>query len=503
MNPNQSNIVNFFTGRSILITGASGFIGKALVYKLLTICPEIGEIFILVRDKRGLNCEQRLTKILENKCFDEIRSTDCDRLNKVKSISGDISIDGLGISDDQLKLLQENVSVIIHSAATVKFNEKLRQAVNINLVGTRRMIKLAHSLTKLKAFVHVSTSYSNCDLETIENKIYPQKIDPQQLIDCTNWMSDDMINDILPKLLDKRPNTYTLTKALAETLIASESDNLPIAIIRPSIVTPSHREPGQGWADNLNNVVGISQTISVGVTRVMIADSTKAVDMIPVDMVVNMILAIVWHLSDNCDQINSDQHHYCNKRPPMVFNCTSGQQNPCTAGEAFDRFVKSIRDYPDSTAIRSPSLHLTTNQWINNSIVIVDQYIPSLILDIIFTLIGKKPKMVKTCKKINSMLEPFEFFNTRDWTFDTTTMVELFNSLNKVDQKLFNFDVKSIDWSDYIGTVIIGLRQFTSSNGNYNLDEARKRMERTIKLERILEIILILMAGLLIYKLIF
>lgn len=71
-----------------------------------------------------INCYCSL--IVSIQCFDEIRSTDCDRLNKVKSISGDISIDGLGISDDQLKLLRENVSVIIHSAATVKFNEKLR-----------------------------------------------------------------------------------------------------------------------------------------------------------------------------------------------------------------------------------------------------------------------------------------------------------------------------------------------------------------------------------------
>ena len=58
------------------------------------------------------------------------------------------------------------------------------------------------------------------------------------------------------KIIQDRPNTYTFTKALAEQLIFEENGNLPIAIVRPSIVVASHQEPVRGWVDNLNGPTG-------------------------------------------------------------------------------------------------------------------------------------------------------------------------------------------------------------------------------------------------------
>lgn len=57
------------------------------------------------------------------------------------------------------------------------------------------------------------------------------------------WMDDSLVNDITPKLLGDRPNTYIYTKALAEYLVQQESAKLNIAIIRPSIVGASWKEP--------------------------------------------------------------------------------------------------------------------------------------------------------------------------------------------------------------------------------------------------------------------
>lgn len=51
------------------------------------------------------------------------------------------------------------------------------------------------------------------------------------------WMTEDLLEHLCPKLLKDRPNTYTFTKALAENLVEQYSSQMPIAIVRPSIIT--------------------------------------------------------------------------------------------------------------------------------------------------------------------------------------------------------------------------------------------------------------------------
>jgi len=67
--------------------------------------------------------------------------------------------------------------------------------------------------------------------------VYPPPFDPQHIIDCVEWMDSELIEAVTPKLIGKRPNTYTFTKALAEHMLMKEGNNLPIAIVRPSIGT--------------------------------------------------------------------------------------------------------------------------------------------------------------------------------------------------------------------------------------------------------------------------
>ncbi|XP_015781650.1 fatty acyl-CoA reductase 1 [Tetranychus urticae] len=467
----ESEVIKFYNGKSVFITGASGFIGKAVIYKLLKVCPDIGNIYILLRGKRGLTSDQRVVKVLENNCFDEFRTTNPDLLKKIKPIAGDICLDGLGISQEKLELLQSEVSVVIHSAATVRFNEILREAVNINILGTRRMLTLAKSLPKIEAFVHVSTSYGNCNLKSIDEKVYPQKISPQHLIDLVEWMSDDIIEDILPKLLDGRPNTYTLTKSLAETLITEESGNLPIAILRPSIVTSAFQEPFTGWIDNINNVAGISFAILKGMVRTMIGNPDALFDLIPVDMVVNMIIVTAWSLVNQ--PIN----------PIPIIHCTSGAQNPLTIRNFARYLIDSIQLYPDPMAVRAPQFVLTGSSMLKNWIQIVDQYLPCVFLDGVLCLRGDKPMLVKSCSKLNKVVSSFEFFTSNGWSFESTNMIKLQKSLNPIDQKIFYFDVKPIDWPSYCDQIIIGLRKYALKD-KLTISDARSKNQRKLLLER-------------------
>lgn len=62
----NSPIQNFFSGSCILITGATGFVGKALVEKLLRSCPDLRTIYLLIRPKRGLDVQTRHKELLKN-----------------------------------------------------------------------------------------------------------------------------------------------------------------------------------------------------------------------------------------------------------------------------------------------------------------------------------------------------------------------------------------------------------------------------------------------------
>lgn len=56
---NESKVVSFYTGKNILITGATGFMGKVLIEKLLRTCKGVGRIYLMVRQKKGKTIEQR------------------------------------------------------------------------------------------------------------------------------------------------------------------------------------------------------------------------------------------------------------------------------------------------------------------------------------------------------------------------------------------------------------------------------------------------------------
>merc|ERR1712071_613464 len=70
-----------------------------------------------------------------------------------------------------------------------------------NLKGTMRLIELCRKMERLEALVHVSTAYANCDKEEIGEMIYPPPADPHKLMDCVDWMDEDLLNSITEKLL--------------------------------------------------------------------------------------------------------------------------------------------------------------------------------------------------------------------------------------------------------------------------------------------------------------
>lgn len=61
-----SQFVEFYSHKNVFITGASGFVGKVLLEKLLRSTPKIGKIYLLLRERKSLGTKERLENILED-----------------------------------------------------------------------------------------------------------------------------------------------------------------------------------------------------------------------------------------------------------------------------------------------------------------------------------------------------------------------------------------------------------------------------------------------------
>ena len=129
--------------KRFFITGATGFLGTALVERILRCIPE-AEITVLVRPGRRADAAARLAReVIRNDCFDRLRAELGDDFaaevaRRVKAVPGDVGQDGLGLDDAGRAALAAS-DVVIHSAATVSFDAPLTQAVEINLLGPARV----------------------------------------------------------------------------------------------------------------------------------------------------------------------------------------------------------------------------------------------------------------------------------------------------------------------------------------------------------------------------
>ena len=232
-NMSSESVKDFYNGKTILLTGATGYIGRLTIAKLMRM-GNLKEILLLSRPKKGKSNGERLDKILSGFLFQEMEKFDADFRSKLRIVNGDMELVGLGISCDDRSYIMQNVEVIIHGAATVRFDEILTKAITINIRGTRDILDLAIQCSKLQSCVHISTAYSHCPRLEIEEKFYPPPIDFRlaiQLLDS----DESEIDPLTTKLISPWPNTYTFTKAISEDMIRQYQDKLAVAIIRPSI----------------------------------------------------------------------------------------------------------------------------------------------------------------------------------------------------------------------------------------------------------------------------
>uniref|UniRef100_A0A2K5YI13 Fatty acyl-CoA reductase n=1 Tax=Mandrillus leucophaeus TaxID=9568 RepID=A0A2K5YI13_MANLE len=447
------SIPEYYEGKNVLLTGATGFLGKVLLEKLLRSCPKVNSVYVLVRQKAGQTPQERVEEVLSGKLFDRLRDENPDFREKIIAINSELTQPKLALSEEDKEVIIDSTNIIFHCAATVRFNENLRDAVQLNVIATRQLILLAQQMKNLEVFMHVSTAYAYCNRKHIDEVVYPPPVDPKKLIDSLEWMDDGLVNDITPKLIGDRPNTYIYTKALAEYVVQQEGAKLNVAIVRPSIVGASWKEPFPGWIDNFNGPSGLFIAAGKGILRTIRASNNALADLVPVDVVVNMSLAAAWYSGVN------------RPRNIMVYNCTTGSTNPFHWGEVGCYVSHSFKMNPLNQVFRCPSFKFNSNSLSHHYRKGVSHRVSALL-------------MMKTITRLHKAMVFLEYFTSNSWVWNTDNVNMLMNQLNPEDKKTFNIDVRQLHWAEYIENYCLGTKKYVLNEEMSGLPAARKHLNK-------------------------
>ncbi|ENN78884.1 hypothetical protein YQE_04673, partial [Dendroctonus ponderosae] len=199
------------TSECLLATASSPFLGR--FFSILLMVSFLTEAFLALvllmmaatsagevggRRLPAFSLRSILTVLLT--LYDKVKKLKgAEIINKVDAVEGDVMLPNLGISEKDRIMLANEVQLILHCAATIRFDETLKKAVLLNARGTKFMLELAKECKQLQCFVHVSTAYCHLSERILYERPYAPPADPHKVIQTAEWLSDDVMETITPK----------------------------------------------------------------------------------------------------------------------------------------------------------------------------------------------------------------------------------------------------------------------------------------------------------------
>ncbi|XP_073056542.1 fatty acyl-CoA reductase 2, chloroplastic-like [Primulina eburnea] len=494
-------IDKFFQGKNIFITGATGLVGKVLVEKILRSTP-VGKIYALVKAKNKEAALDRLTKEIINselfKCLQEQHGKSYVSFvrDKLIPIVGDITKPNLGMDDDSANAITNEVNVIIQSAASTTLNDRYDLLIDLNANAPQRLMRFAKSCKNLHLFVHLSTAYVNGRREGMilekpltmgenvrnkeddQNENGPCSFPRLDLGDeswlsrrlCTNSSDQDLIIDAtkyLKKLGQERSefygwyNAYHMTKAMGEMAIHEIKGEVPVLIIRPSVIESCYQGPFPGWIQGNRMYDPVILSFGKGQLPAYLADPQVSMDIIPVDMVANTIVAAI------------AKHGLLAKPGLNVYHVASAARNPLPFCDFFDMIYEYFASTPLPNSKRESYVIKKMNYFDNFNDFsehtrreIWERYRSTN------SAVGTDEKVViKQCKAkvayAEQLCKMYEFVGFIKGRFHTGNTQRLLQEMSEEELISFEIDVTKIDWTKYFQEIHIpGLRKYVLDHKN-------------------------------------
>ena len=501
-------IAQALAGKRIAVTGSTGFLGTAMVERLLRAVPDC-ELVLLVRPGKRTSAANRVQReILRNDAFDRMREQlggtkgfdeHCSR--RITTIAGDVSIDGLGLSPEDRATLA-SCDVVIHSAASVSFDSPLNQAVEVNLLGPVRIVTLLNELGVAPHLVAVSTCYvagnrrgrapealvseGPFDLgldwrtevaaarrlqgDTEAASRLPDRLGEfrararhelgaagtpaiaaktEQLRE--RWVTDQLVEAGRARAASVSwPDAYAYTKALGEQALTESKGAVPVSIVRPSIIESALAEPKPGWIRGFRMAEPVIISYARGLLTQFPGVPEGTVDVIPVDHVVAATICVA---------------ALGPERAPRITQVASGSCNPLKYRTLVDNVRVWFTAHPlydnQGQPIEVPEWSFPGRGKVQGQLRRAEKLLGrgEKVLQAL-PLRGKQAtwsaRVDERKTEIERALEYVVLYGAYaecEAEYSVDNLLAMWGGLDQVDQRDFAFDPRVIDWPRYVHEV--------------------------------------------------
>lgn len=508
-----------FRGKHILLIGVTGFIGKVWLVNTLMDLPEVECIYLLIRRQKSNPARSRFDKLVEQSpVFDPLYERYGLQLaqflsERVRVIEGDVTQAGLGLDHEIAESLKRKLDVIVNSSGLTDFNPDLRDALSSNVDAVMNVLEFVRQ-SNHAGLLHLSTCYAAGTRdgrvsETVRPDYTPAGVanfDPEREWQALHRLLEEIsmraegpevteelrrqaltkehaAKDLHGSALENQvrknrvrwlrnelteagkrranqlgwPNTYTLTKSLAESLLAQNGAGLPIAIVRPSIVESSTAQPFRGWNEGINTSASLSYLLGT-FFRLLPTNERKRLDVIPVDAVCRgmtlIAAAVMERRNDPVYQLATSVTNPCDMRRSIELTSLAHRKH-YRAQEGMEYWLRLRFDAIPVSKERYNLMSAPAQRAIIKSIQRIAAPLP-----LKKTPLARADRSLERVEKLIELFEPFILLNEHDFVADNVE--KLSHWLAPEEREHFGYDTSALDWWEYwINIHIPALRRWT------------------------------------------